>query len=508
MRRIPLFLFVLFLSMSVSCAHHPGPYQDTPVLWHDDDRHPINQPEAYYSSLSWDGVDNTMFVNSMSALAVEVDEPAKNVNAHDEVPDSSWFTNRIGRMDVSPERFAQGACDPGEKLSDEVWLATSGKVDGGNPGFAIEDPATGRKYLLKFDSAVQPERASSADVIGSKIYWAFGYSSPCNFMVFFDDKHIKLAPDASKEDALGGKIPLTQEDLEKAMSTAAHTEEGLIRGSASRFVTGKPVGPWTYDGTRDDDPNDVIPHEERREIRAGRVPAAWINHFDSREQNTLTTFVATNKDDKQGWVEHYIIDFGDSMGSVWPSDEMTRRFGHSYYFDWGDIGSDLVTLGLRKRIWEKTEMNPRAKLFGYFDSEHFYPEKWKGGYFNHAFDRMDFADGYWGAQIISRITDAHIAAAIATAYLSKPDYVDVLQSVLVERRNRIVKHWMYPVSSFQRPVTDASSLCFIDALVEGGYESADKQHYEARVGDNGHAIGEWVTLKADARGRICTSVDA
>ncbi len=36
-----------------------------------------------------------------------------------------------------------------------------------------------------------------------------------------------------------------------------------------------------------DDPNDIYPHEHRRELRAARVFAAWVNHDVSRANNTL-----------------------------------------------------------------------------------------------------------------------------------------------------------------------------------------------------------------------------
>ena len=55
---------------------------------------------------------------------------------------------------------------------------------------------------------------------------------------------------------------------------------------ASKGITGKDVGPFKYYGTRPDDPNDIHPHEHRRELRAMRVFGAWLNHDDSRAINT------------------------------------------------------------------------------------------------------------------------------------------------------------------------------------------------------------------------------
>ena len=55
----------------------------------------------------------------------------------------------------------------------------------------------------------------------------------------------------------------------------------------AKGISGKDIGPFRYYGTRPDDPNDIYPHEHRRELRGMRVFAAWLNHDDSRSINTL-----------------------------------------------------------------------------------------------------------------------------------------------------------------------------------------------------------------------------
>ncbi len=488
------------LATTTACASHPGSFKPVPLVTRDDDRHPIKEPEEYWSSLYWDGADQMVFLPIHRALLVDVGGPAVNVNAHGEVPNSSWFTNRIGRTRISPERLVRGPCAEDDYLTGGPWLAKSGKVDGANPGFVIEDANTHKRYVLKFDSTKQPERATTGDVIGSKLYWAFGASVPCNFVVSFDASVVQLAPDATKTDRFNNKIPLTQEDLDRAMKTAVRMPDGKLRASASMFVTGKPIGPWTYQGKRGDDPNDAFDHEDRRDLRGARLMAAWTQHFDAREQNTLSTFMKTD-DGELGWVEHWTIDFGDTLGSMWDADEMSRRFGHSYYFDFADVFSDLFTFGFRKRVWEDLQKDPDAELWGYYDYEHFAPEDWKGGYQNVAFIRMDDADAYWAAQIISRFTDAHIDALIDSARLSKAAYRERLRVVLIERRNRIVDRYLRPMASFENPEVDAARLCFEDAMVTAGRLTAETQRYEARLDD-----GTWTLVSASAGGRACVEL--
>jgi hypothetical protein len=71
--------------------------------------------------------------------------------------------------------------------------------------------------------------------------------------------------------------------------------------TAGRFVEGDPMGPFVYYGTRPDDPNDIHPHEHRRELRANRVFSAWLNHDDSRAPNSLDMRVGA---EGATWIRH------------------------------------------------------------------------------------------------------------------------------------------------------------------------------------------------------------
>ena len=87
------------------------PFSTKPVLWEDDDRRPFSpQPEESFVPLYWDGADHIFFRPFARMWWLPTGHPARNVNALDEVPDSSWFTNRLGRRPMTAEEIARGAC--------------------------------------------------------------------------------------------------------------------------------------------------------------------------------------------------------------------------------------------------------------------------------------------------------------------------------------------------------------------------------------------------------------
>ena len=90
-----------------------------------DPRHVSCAPEVYVSPLVWDGADNMLFRPLSRVFAVDPAHEAPNVNSLDEVPDSAWFTNRLGARAMSIEELTRGACsldsglDPSTALREE-----------------------------------------------------------------------------------------------------------------------------------------------------------------------------------------------------------------------------------------------------------------------------------------------------------------------------------------------------------------------------------------------------
>jgi hypothetical protein len=427
-------------------------FPNLPPRTTDADRRPFRgEPEEYFSPFGWDAANQTFFRPVAQFFAVDPARESVNVNALDEVPDSSWFTNRLGAFSMTPAQVAQGACAAPPANPNETWFVTGAKPNGANPGFLIKT-ASGQRYLLKFDGVVEGPRPTAADVVGSRLYHAAGYFVPCNRIVHFDAAILKIAEGATTEDEDGDEIPLGQNSIDAVLAKSLRLADGRYRANASLFVDGKPIGPWTYEGTRGDDPNDVIPHQDRRDVRAMRLLAAWTNHFDSREQNTLASWMKTGEE--TGYVRHYVIDFGDCFGSIWEPPMLGRRIGHSNYFDVHHVGEDFITLGVKARPWDTARFGPSGAVFGYYDVEHFVPDEWQPGYPNPAFARMSDRDAAWMARILAHFDDAHVRASVEAAAID-PELTRELTRLLIGRRDRVLRRYLTRLSPLAHPRTDS-----------------------------------------------------
>ena len=144
---------------------------------------------------------------------------------------------------------------------------------------------------------------------------------------------------------------MTLADVHNWLKHQPRQADGTIRVLASRWVPGKVVGSFRFTGTRPDDPNDIYPHDQRRELRGLRVFAAWLNHDDARSLNSIDSYV---EEDGRRYIRHYLQDFGSTLGSGSTSAQQPRG-GYEYLIEKDKIGKGLVTFGLWQRDWMKAK---------------------------------------------------------------------------------------------------------------------------------------------------------
>ncbi|MGK4000678.1 hypothetical protein [Sorangium sp. So ce1024] len=488
------------------------PCRPDPEAPSDDPHRRLCRPEEYESSFAWDAADNLVFRPVARFFAVEPGGESVNVNSVDEVPDSSWFTNRIGRRPMTAEELVRGPCgdrtlDP--DAPDGSWVIDMGKPNGANPGFRINVAGVG-KFMLKADTAEQPERATGATAIAARLYHAAGFWAPCDSVVYLKPSVLKLSPGLTVTDNSGISRPFDQAALDGVLAKAAKRGD-RVRMVASRWLPGRALGPFRYEGTREDDPNDVIPHEDRRDLRGGRLLAAWLNHFDSREQNSMDVWLAEDEDDKDaspGHVRHYVIDLGDCFGSEWDWEGISRRLGHAYYFDAEHVLLDFITLGIPERPWDRARRDPQGDIFGFFSDRDFRPEAWRGGYPNPAFARMTELDGAWAARTLARFTPELIEAAVRTGDFTEPRHTTYLVDKLLRRHRAIMERYLTRLS----PVADVAvaspgELCGVDLARRTGVARPQELRYDAALyaGDS-LALRARPSVRPAPDGRVCLTL--
>jgi hypothetical protein len=477
----------LLLAALTCCASGPR-FRDAPPVWRVDDDRDISEPsEREYDAKEY--FANVFVIERLDrTLQLKDREPAHDVNALEEVPDSTWFHNRIGVRNISPEEAARG---PGQGGPPRPPLrVVGGKQGGGNPGFLIED-SSGRRFLVKFDTLQNPELQTSAGVIVSRIFWAAGYNVPSDHVFVLRKESLQIAPDATYTDTQLRKLPLDRGKVDAVLQTAPQQEDGGYRALASQLLEGKPKGGFSPDGQRDDDPNDRVRHEHRRALRGLRVIAAWVNHSDVKEDNTLDMYVQKGG---RRYLEHYFLDFGEALDGH-GAEKGRPEDGWENFIDWEMQAKATLAFGLWKRPWEDSTVT-RWPSIGAFSARPFEPLKWREAYPFWPFVEADEADTYWGAKLVMRFDRAMLEAIVAEGKLSDPEAARYLVDALLERRDAIGRAYFEQVSPLDELTLTSRTFCMTDLSVRYGF---------ARGGIVEWLKGSTVTASraVDARGRLC-----
>jgi hypothetical protein len=418
---------------------------------------------------------------------------ARNVNTIDEVPDSSWFTNRIQPRQVSVDDAQRGP-NTGAPPNPERWTVTREKSGGFAPGFTAKD-ANGETWFLSFDPPGNPEGATAAMVIGTKIFWTLGYNQVETFLTKVDPAHIAIDPKATMRRPNGKRTPMSRNDLKAIFDRAARNADGTYRAAAGRLLPGKVLGPFRYEGTRTDDPNDIVDHQHRRELRALRVFGAWTNLTDLKAGNTLDTLVTV---EGRSVVRHYLQDVGSTFG-IGANGPHDWDEGFEYYYERAPMLRRLASFGFWLSPWQTVPYTIYPSI-GRFEGEALDPPAWKPHVPTRAFLEMLPDDAFWAARRVAAFDDDLIRAIVHTGGFSDARAEQHFAAVLIQRRDKVVHAYLPAVNPIVDPRLGADGQLRFENAAAGvapapaGYRATWTQ-FDNATGD-ARPLGETVAPAA------------
>lgn len=471
-----------------ACASAQPRFRDAPPVWRVDDDQNIAEPEVreFEAKEYYANVFALQRIDRMLQLRDE--ELAGNVNSLEEVPDSTWFQNRIGVRAIEPSEAASGSDAGGPPR--RPFTLIGGKLGIGHPSFVLQD-GTGRRFKVRFDTQQNPQLRTTADVVVNRILWTAGYNVPSDHVFELRREELRIAPNATYVNAQKSEDPLDHRAIDAILFTAHRREDGVYRAVASQLVRGVAKGGFKPNGQRSDDANDRVRHEHRRELRGLRVLAAWLAYTDIREDNTLDVYVTQNG---RRFLKHYLVDFGEAL-SGHAADSGRPEDGWEHYLDWEMQTKAIFSFGLWKRPWEDVRAAPWPSV-GSFAAEPFDPRAWREVYPYWPFAEMDASDAYWAAKLVMRFDRPLLNAIVGEASLSDRDAAHYLVDTLLLRRNAIGRAYIESVTSLDDFELSADNLCMTDLSVRYGF---------AKSGSVEWLKGSQVRLSRPlgATGRLC-----
>jgi hypothetical protein len=453
---------LILLSIGAVGLFAAGASTQSPRFYPDD---PIaREPESQDASKAEPFEQSEMYELMFNLFVTAGHKPsglrAKNINTIDEVPDSSWFTNRIGTRPITNEELIRGA-NVGAPPDNSNWVLIREKTSGAHPGFTAKD-AKGETWFLEFDPPHYPEGATSVVAISTKIFWALGYNQVESFLTTFDPNKTTIDPNATIRRPSGGRSPFTHDDIDAILERVARNPDGSYRVVAGRLLPGKILGGYQYSGTRPDDPNDLVPHEHRRELRALRVFGAWTNLTDLKAKNALDTVITENG---KSIVKHYLQDVGSTFGMC--NDYHEWDLSYEYFYEGPPSLKRLATLGFGLSTWQTVDYVEYPSI-GKFEGKEFDPRKWRPQTPTTAYMELRDDDAFWAARRVAAFTDDMIRAVVHVGQFSDPAAEKYLADALIERREKIKNTYLTAVNPIVNPRLDGRGLTFENAAVDGG----------------------------------------
>jgi hypothetical protein len=282
---------------------------------------------------------------------------------------------------------------------------------------------------------------------------------------------------------------MRQDDVDQILRQAHRGPDGSYRAVAVMTPPGRAVGTFRYYGTRQDDPNDVVPHEHRRELRALKVFGAWINLIDLDARHTLDT-VITEGD--RATIRHYLL-IGSALGAS-AGGPVDFDAGWESLYQRPLARRRLLRLGFVFRPWQTVPYEEHPGL-GRFEGHVFDPLTWRPRAPTAAFLSARADDTFWAARRVAAFTREMIEAAAAAGRYSSPEARKLLSDILIVRQGRITAAYLPAVNPLVDFALSADGrLAFRNAAVDASVVPAPPGGYQAAWATFDNATGQAVSI--------------
>lgn len=445
-------LLLALAAFALGCGFRPARFADRPVITAITDDAPIDAPrpspfiEALYLS------DVYVRTGLVAFLDPTRTPEAGDVNAFDEVPRSQWFA-------ASPRR----APDTHDGPPELPLVVLPERADHG-PALEVLD-SRALRYEIRFDPPDRPEMRTAAAVIANRLARELGYFLPEVALV-----------DLRRED-LGVAAGVKPAAIDAVLRDVARSPSGTFRVVATRWPIGIDLGTTVRSETRRDDPNDRVPHRDRRTLRALKAVSAWLGVSRMDSDLLRDAYVGPPG---LGHVRHYLVGLDGALGA----DAVTRAEDEEPEGEGGDprFWVRLLTLGLspRRAIVPTQREHPSLGAFGRRVSvDDVDPSP--------PFEPMSRAlptDLYWVAKRIAAVTPAAIDAAIKAGKLADPVARGRIREALFARQSAVVARGLAAVTPCEVERLDGRTLVLRDAALVFGYARAAATRYEVAFTDD------------------------
>lgn len=467
--RLRTWLVPLATLAVAGCAYRPPRYAERPAVREVADDAPIPLPrrrELYEPVYLADIYVRRPLID---ALDPERYPDAQDVNALDEVPRSSWFEPRaVDASEIGVRPRSVGIPVPPLTVLGEP-------PEAGRGGVAIED-ARGVRYELGVDPAPRPGMRTAAAAIASRLVWALGLRTPEVFVTSVSLDDFVTGERAHRDD--GSLV-----DVEAILRGGAPPSGGRFRVSATAWPVGADLGPAPISVTRRDDPNDRVPHRDRRTQRALKVFGAWLKLSGIGPKKTLDAYVGPPG---QGHVEHFLVGLDDALGAddvVAPGPPDRDRGSTPLW--------NLLSFGFA-RAPARPPTQRRWLSLGAFDAD-VDPAGFSAPQPFEPMDRILPPDGYWAAKRIASLSHEVLEAAVSAGGIDDAAARAFVVATLEARRRKVVGYWYGQVTPLELERVETDGVVVRDRGIADGVVDAKGSTYRVAFLD---AEGDEVAPRA------------